>query len=149
MSCTVCSLFKSPLSYEKTDFRLRLNKSPPRVDTLHIMRFQCGFLYHLLQQHPENSFRARRKIYTTSIILSSLSSRYYVTKYARYIGISNMFICLRPGVSCHFFAASPCCPPSSMHSARFSGFPGRLAGPPSAIKSIAFNKSQTQIRTIF
>jgi hypothetical protein len=41
-----------------------------------VMRFQCGFLYHLLQQHPENSFRARRNLYTTCIILSSLSSRY-------------------------------------------------------------------------
>jgi hypothetical protein len=45
---TVCSLFESPLSYEKKDLRLKLNKSPPRVHTLCIMRFQCGLLYHLL-----------------------------------------------------------------------------------------------------
>ncbi len=86
------------------------------------------------------------------------------TKYARYIGISNIFVCLRSFLlffRCHGHghghgvfilatsSASPCWPPFSMHSACFSGFPGCLAGPPSAIKSIAFNKSQTQIRTSF
>ncbi len=59
---TVCPLFKSPLFYEKKDFRLKLNKSPPRVDTHRIMRFECGFLYHLLWQHQENSFRVPRTL---------------------------------------------------------------------------------------
>jgi hypothetical protein len=80
---------------EKQDVRLKLNKLPPRFDTLRIMRFQCGFPCHLLQQHQENSFRAQQKIYTTSIILSYSLSSLQGTKYVRCIGISNIFICLR------------------------------------------------------
>jgi hypothetical protein len=97
---TVCSLFKSPLSYEKKDFRLKSNRSLPRRHHAISMRFSHGIIYSNKTQ--KIAFELDEN-YTQlpSFYLPSIKG----TKYARYIGISNIFICLRGFLL--LFAASP------------------------------------------
>ncbi len=76
--------------HEKKDFRLKLNKSPPRVDTLHTScDFNAVFCIIYCDNTKKIAFELDEKyIQLPSFHVPSLQC----TEYARYIGISNILI---------------------------------------------------------
>jgi hypothetical protein len=105
---TYCMLtFKESLSYGKK--RLKLNQSPPRHGLTHFASCDFTALYCIIycDTTPKNSFRARRKLCTTSTIF--ILPSFLGTKYARYLRISNNLICLRgfPAVFSLLLPADP------------------------------------------